>query len=537
MLTQQKIEQLLLSPETENLEFKEAKNNFEKEKLIKYCVALSNEMGGTLILGVTDKLPRKIVGTKVFQNYASLQKDVFDLLRFRIEVTELYKDGKRILAIEIPSRPIGTPIEYKGTYWMRLNESVEPMSQDQLRRIFAEAQPDFSAQPCPNATISDLSDIAVSMFRILWAKKSGNQLILTLSLEQLLSDAELLIDGRLNYAALILLGKEDALGKYLANAEIVFEYRSLDTNIESQQRKDYREGFLGIQDKILDLINLRNDVHHIQEGLFIRDIYYFNEEVIREALLNAVCHRDYQLNGSIFIKQYPKQLVIENPGGFPSGITPENIIHKHSPRNRRIAEVFQKCGLVERSGQGADKIFRKTIQESKPLPDYSKSDSYSVTLLLKSEIQDVHFLQFFDKVISEKQISFSIDDLLLLEQLRQNLQPEPKFQENIHRLIENGIVEVYSRGRGTKYILTKKFYTHVGQKGVYTRRRGLENIEKKELILKHISNNQKGNMSEFQQIFPHLTRYQIHTLLKSLKKEGKIKHSGPLKTGYWEAIQ
>lgn len=262
--------------------------------------------------------------------------------------------------------------------------------------------------------------------------------------------------------------------------------------------------------------------------MFIRDIYYFNEEVIREALLNTVCHRDYQLSGSVIIKQYPRQLVIENPGGFSSGITPENIIHRHSPRNRRIAEVFQKCGLVERSGQGADKIFRKTIEESKPLPDYSKSDSYSVTLLLKSEIQDVHFLQFFDKVISEKQISFSIDDLLLLEQLRQNLQPEPKFHENIHRLIENGIVEVFSRGRGTKYILTKKFYTQVGQKGVYTRRRGLENIEKKELILKHISNHQKGNMGEFQQIFPNLTRYQIHTLLKSLKKEGKIKHSEPV---------
>jgi ATP-dependent DNA helicase RecG len=111
MLTEQKIEQLLSSYETENLEFKEAKNNFEKEKLIKYCVALSNEMGGILVLGVTDKLLRQVVGTNVFQNFASLQKDIFDILRFRIEITEIQKDGKRILAIEIPSRPIGTPIE------------------------------------------------------------------------------------------------------------------------------------------------------------------------------------------------------------------------------------------------------------------------------------------------------------------------------------------------------------------------------------------------------------------------------------------
>jgi ATP-dependent DNA helicase RecG len=251
-------------------------------------------------------------------------------------------------------------------------------------------------------------------------------------------------------------------------------------------------------------------------------------------LLNAVCHRDYQFNGSVFIKQYPNQMIIENPGGFPSGITPENIIYRHSPRNRRIAEVFQKCGLVERSGQGADKIFRKTIEESKPLPDYSNSGPYSVVLRLRSNIQDVHFLQFIDKVINEKQIVFSIDDFILLDELRQGILPSERFQDNLHRLIEKDIIEVFGRGRGTKYILTKKYYTFVGQKGTYTRKRGLESIEKKELILKHLRTHHKGNMEEFRQIFPALTRYQIHTLLKSLKKEEKIKYIGPVKTGHWE---
>lgn len=538
MITLQKFEQLLVTHERENVEFKEAKFNFDKDKLIKYCVALSNELGGILVLGVTDKPPRQIVGTNVFQNFSTLQREIFEQLGFRIEFTELHKDDKRILAIEIPSRPIGTPIEYKGTYWMRLDESVEPMSQDQLRKIFAEAQPDFSAQSCSDAAISDLSDIAVLMFRSLWSKKSGNQQILTCSLEQLLIDAELLVEGKLNYAALILLGKKESLGKFLANSEIIFEYRSSDANIESQQRKDFRDGFLGIQDKIHDLINLRNDVHHIQEGLFIRDIPYFNEEVVREALLNAVCHRDYQINGSVFIKQYPKQLIIESPGGFPYGITPENIIYKHSPRNRRIAEVFQKCGLVERSGQGADKIFRKTIEESKPLPDYSKSDSYSVVLLLQSEIQDVQFLQFFDKIINEKQISFLIDDLLLLEQLRQGLQPSPQFLSNLHRLTENGVVEVYSRGRGTKYILTKKYYSYANQKGIYTRRKGLDTEEKKMLLIKHLGHFPKAKVEEFDDVIPSLNREQIKYLLKVLKKENRVRYVGTNKRdGYWELIK
>ena len=103
---------------------------------------------------------------------------------------------------------------------------------------------------------------------------------------------------------------------------------------------------------------------------------------VREAILNAVSHRDYRHPGSVFVRQYPRRLEIVSPGGFPTGITPDNIIDKQFPRNRRIAETFLRCGLVERAGQGANRMLVEAVRDSKPLPDYSRSDEHEVFLSL-----------------------------------------------------------------------------------------------------------------------------------------------------------
>ena len=108
----------------------------------------------------------------------------------------------------------------------------------------------------------------------------------------------------------------------------------------------------------------------------------FNEDVVREALLNAVAHREYSNGQSVFVRQFPNRLEIISPGGFSGGVTAENIITRQHQRNQCIAEAFQRCGLVERSGQGADLMFRTCIQEGKSHPDYSQSDSYRVMLVL-----------------------------------------------------------------------------------------------------------------------------------------------------------
>lgn len=534
MLNDKEILQLLNIKEDSNLEFKRAEESYSYDKLCEYCIALANERGGKLILGISDKLPRQIIGTNAFRDIIKTEKSLYNKLHLRIDISEKEIEGKRILIFDVPSRPIGKALELDGKYLMRVGDSLIPMSSEQIEKIHNEKILDYSAEICEAATLNDLSEEAIEELRRLWYKKSQNHKLLSLPVQQLLKDAELMYDTKITYAALILLGKKYSLGRFLANSEVVFEYRSKEEQIESGKRIDFRDAFFNIYDKIWDTINLRNEVEHIQEGLFIRDIPNFNEEVVRESILNAVCHRDYTLPGSTFIKQFPNKLIVENPGGFLPGINPENIIYEHAPRNRRIAEVFQKCGLVERSGQGADKIFEKSISEGKAKPDYSGSDDYKVQLVLNGQVKDKQFIRFLEKVSEEKSKSFSVVELLLLDDIREGKPIDDEFKLLLENLKSLGIVEVVGRGKGTKYILSRKYYEYINKKGVYTRKRGLDSLERKELILKHLRDNKKVKFDDFRQIFPNLTRYQIHYLLKSLKKEKKIEFvSVKGKIGYW----
>lgn len=131
---------LSVGREHEHLEFKEARASFSLQKLIDYCVAFSNEQGGQIILGVTDKPPRQVVGTGAFENLEGTKKAVFDALRFRIDIAALDHPNGRVLVITIPSRGIGMPVQIDGRYLARVGESLVPMTPDQLRAIFDESR-------------------------------------------------------------------------------------------------------------------------------------------------------------------------------------------------------------------------------------------------------------------------------------------------------------------------------------------------------------------------------------------------------------
>ncbi len=307
---------LMKNKENAHLEFKEAKNNYDSDKLTQYCCALANEGGGKIVLGVTDKIPRTIVGSQACRNLEKTKSDLIIRLHLRIEAEELLAEDKRVIIFTIPSRPVGVPLQYQGIYWMRRGEELVPMTPDMLKRIFNEAEPDFSAQICPNAKFEDLDNEAIQIFREMWLRKSGNHNLKSLSDKQLLKDIGAIEDKKITYAAIILFGKPQALRKYLAQAEIVFEYRSSGVVGPAQQRIEYTQGFFSIYDELWNKINLRNDLQHFQDGLFVWDIPTFNEKAIRETVLNAVSHRDYREAGSIWVKQYPRKIIIASPGGF-----------------------------------------------------------------------------------------------------------------------------------------------------------------------------------------------------------------------------
>ena len=499
---------------------------------MKYCCALSNSGGGKFVFGITDKRPRQVVGSAAFKQPERTCNGFVDKLHVRVDFQLYEHDGKRILVFEVASRPSGLPVQADGIAWWRVGDSLVCMPEEIRREIYDETGHDFSGDICPGAKISDLDGKAIDAFRNKWAEKSGNARIKNLTAEQLLMDCEAISDIGVTNAALILFGTRAALGKYLSQSEIVFEYRSSDASGPAQQREEFRIGFFACYDHVWDLINLRNDKQHYQEGLFIFDIPTFNERVVREALLNAVSHRNYQMSGSVFVRQYKERLVIENPGGFPLGVTLDNILDRQSPRNRRIAEIFAKCGLVERSGQGMNLIYEFCVKEAKALPDFKGTDDYFVSITLNGLVLDKRMLSLINRIGNERLEHLTTDDFLVIDTLFHDRKLSDKLRSRTKRLVDMGIVEHTGRD---KYFLARSFYDVTGKSGVHTRLVGLDRDTNKELILKHIRKN-GGNgtpLKELQQVLPGHSRGQIQVLLRDMRKENRIYSIGKTAAAKW----
>ena len=489
--TEQQLREAMLTEECEHLEFK-ATSDFAYEELCKYCVALSNEGGGNLVLGVTDKIPRKISETCCFKDLNKIKACLLDTLDFRIHVYEIITSEGRVLAFFCPSRPIGIPLSYHGQYLMRSGQALVPMTHDELRSILAEASPDYSASICEGATISDLAPEAIKEFRRQCMRKSENSELAHLPDERLLRDTRLTDDEKVTYAALVLFGKPESVGRFLPQAELIFEYRNGEASIDHQDRVEYRAGFFLWADAIWDKINTRNEMRSYQEGLYRREISAFNEDVVREALLNAVTHREYHNGSSIFVRQFPNRMEIASPGGFPSGVTVDNIISRQAPRNRLIAEAFQHCGLVERAGQGADRMFRLCIQEGKGCPDFDLSDSGQVLLILGGQLRDSHFVKYLNRLAIEQNMNLTLDDLLVLEQVREGTTIRPEQGKRFQTLVEQGAIEKIGSGQGEHYVLAQALYRPTGKIDAYRPGMKPDEARNRQIIINHITNSGGG---------------------------------------------
>lgn len=526
------IEKLLTAPEGERVQFKEAKSRFDSGEAARICCALANCGGGQLVLGISDKRPRKVVGSTAFDQPERTRKGLIDKLHVMVDFQLFESDSKRVLVFNVASRPAGLSVQADGVAWWYEADSLMPMPQEILYQIYEETGHDFSGDVCPGAGIDDLDETAIEAFRQLWKNKSGNKRITNISAEQLLKDAGAIEDKGITYAALILFGSRNALRKHLPHSEVVFEYRSSEAAGPAAQREEFVLGYFAFYNRIWELINLRNDKQHYQEGMVVYDIPTFNEQVVREAVLNAVSHRNYQLAGSVFVRQYRDKLVIESPGGFPFGVTTENILYKQAPRNKRIAEIFALSGLVERSGQGMDLMYELSIRESKALPNFFGSDNYLVRLTLNGLILDKRLLLFLKKIGEERQELLSTDDFLAIDALFHQKALTEHLRERLSRLVQIGIVEHTGRG---KYVLARGLYEATGKTGVHTRLTGLDRETNKELLLKHIgANGGKGApFKELEQVLPGHSRKQVQVLISELRNEGKLQMEGKTNGARW----
>ena len=542
------IEQLKKFKESEDkVEFKRAEQgNFaydggsrikptdRRKCILGYVTALCNEGGGNLVIGMEDAYPHKVVGTKQNEGkLGELESNIYRDTQIRPFIYELYEDEAnqkgRVLVIEIPPRPVGKLFRFEDVPLMRVGEELKPMSDEMIFSILQEQEPDFSAGICEGVTIEDLDEEAIRIMKQKYATKQKNPSFMALSKEQVLSDLNLTKEGKITNAALILVGKQEVLKERLPQSSIILEYRKSESLVPYTNRQVYEQPFYKMIDLLWHDIDLRNDKIDVNENSYIFNIPYFNEDVIREAINNAIAHRDYRRSSETVIKQYPQKMIIMNIGGFPLGVTIENILRVQStPRNRLLADVLAKTGIVERSGQGVDKIYKNTLSEGKDEPDYSHSDPFRVELHLSAVIKDKAFAIFLESEQRDlpEEERLSVFEVIALNQIRME-KSEDVEKSIIKGLLERGLIEKRGKTSGTYYILSKSYYECCGKEGEYSKNETWTADQAFPMIMAHFSTFKTAKMKDFVSILDsHMSRKQVRNTInllvekKILSKEG-----------------
>ena len=261
-------------------------------------------------------------------------------------------------------------------------------------------------------------------------------------------------------------------------------------------------------------------------------------DALPPALLNAIAHRDYRHAGNVFVRQYPRRLEVVSPGGFPPGISTDNLLWRQQPRNRRIADTLQKCGLVERAGQGMNRMFEESIKQGKATPDFTGTDGHQVFLTLRGEVQDPIFLRFLEKVGNERMKSFTTDDLVILDLVRRDAPVPAVLRQRLPALLELGVIERVGTGRGARHFLSRDLYRAIEAKGTYTRKRGLDRETQKALLLKHVvdSGGEGAPFGELAQVLPELSARSVQRLMHELRRDGKVLSTGRTRATRWRGV-
>ena len=291
------------------------------------------------------------------------------------------------------------------------------------RRAPAQA-PDWSAEPAQGLTLADLDPVEIARLRATMQGVGGRERLADLDDEALLRRLGALNEAGVTRAAALLVGRAEALARAFPQHEVVYLYEPSDTEIGF--REDLKAPLLYLLYRLRELVQhpRRNPVETVRLGLRHLAIPAFPEEAFREAVLNAVIHRDYLEPGSVYIHHRPREMVVSNPGGFVGGITPANILH-HEPvaRNRLLAEICQAVGLVERAGIGRRRIFIPCLTYGKRPPLYT-ADAHSVTLTLFDGSFDEGLARWIAEQ-GQRGRTFDLVALLILTYLKEHAEIDP----------------------------------------------------------------------------------------------------------------
>jgi len=530
-MTSEELQALITQGEGQRLDFKRGVPSVKDLALVVICLA--NADGGKILLGVDDR--GCIRGCPSY--------DVPDLLAgvcrttdppITVDIEEVPTPQGTVLVVGVPRTPFvhGTA---GGVFQRRVGRQCLPMSPADVLAFQSErAGLDYSALLLGQARYPD--DVDSQALERLRAEIALRSPALAQQADRdLLGSLRLLADdgteaARLTVAGGLLLGRAETLRRNLPQAEVAYFRQRTETDIRLSERL-YLPLPLLLR-RLEELIEADNEVHSFLLGLQRIDVPALPQAVYREAILNAVAHRNYGLPGNVVLRHFPDRLEVMSPGGFPAGVSPANILRQVVSRNRLLAEVLQRVGYVERAGYGVDMMYEQMLRLGKE-PPWFIPDELSVRVVIRDSAFDEPFVGFVQRRLRADSPP-TLEQLLVLSHLKRNLEldlaaatglfqrSEGEASEVLAGMVRDGLLERVGTGKAAVYQLTVET---AEQLDVSALGRLPTPAEQEARVLEYVQERGQITNRECQRLCG-LSTYQASRLLSRMSHAGKLRAVG-----------
>lgn len=492
--------------ESANLEFKPwTEARADMRVAVEYAVCFANAAGGVIVFGIAEKTVGRTAAIHGAKSYDIdvWRRGIFDGTRphVPVEVSELaVPEGTgRLLVVRVPAGtnpPYGTA---QGVFKQRVGKNCMPLDQDLfLRSRIATGALDWSGQPAHNVRLADLDPVEMGRARAILRSKNPESDLLRANDTDFLTGLGAVREGRVTHTGLLLFGQAEVIARHCPQAQVHYVHQPSD--MAAARNDQWRIGLLLALERIEQTFSgPTNPEQELSVGLFKLRVPAFPLDSVREAVLNALTHRDYADPGEVLIRHTPHEVGVTSPGGFVGGITVENFL-RHEPvaRNRTLADALVRLRLVEAAGMGRRRMWVQALSLGKPAPR-PESDGFQVTLRLFNIGCDTAMAALVSRLNQEGQ-DIGLDTLLVLSHLREHpymdadeaarlLRTEP---DEARRLLDGmgpsglGLLERKSHTRSATFHLTKGIARELLGKAAYTKTRGLNPIRYAEMVREYL---------------------------------------------------
>lgn len=534
------LQNLISNGESLTVEFKRTLND---DRIVEALVCLANSAGGTLLLGIDDD--GTVVGTAPLHNTttdparlaAMIANKTSPSLSVSIDVHDI--DGLHVVAIKVdPARTVVSTT--RGLYLRRVLDvhgkptCVGLLPHEQMSRAAEIGSIDLSIHPLAGLSFDDLDPIELERFRAL-AEAQGDSVLATLSDSDLLAALGFVrASGELTVGAVLLFGTEAAIQRFVPTHETAFQV--LEHQVVTINRFERRPLLRSMLD-LTDSISPYNSEEEVEDGLFRIGIPRFADATLRELIANALVHRDYSLPGQVRVALEDSVLTVSSTGGFPRGITVENLLFAPpNPRNPRLADAFKRAGIVDRTGRGINKVYWSQLSVGRSAPDYSRSTPDWVEVRVQSGPADRE-LAVFVASLQRQGERIALSTLQVLHEVRHEgrittrhaaevLQvPGDEARSALNELVGKGFLEARGEGKARTYHLSSAMFRLLGRPDEYVRNRGFETIQQEQMVMTFVSKHGLITRGEAATLC-QLSGDQASRLLRRLVTEGKLVMEG-----------